>query len=149
MVPNAPLLQVKLFAFAAAAALHIPSSCLGWWDTGHMLTVSIATQRLSNVTVAELNRLVAASESVQSTSPVPSTSLISAGHWPDDVKRRDWDPSKKVIMSPSGLFVAFDAVRVIYSRLPALILDTEASSVHCVCILPAAARLDALRRLSI
>src|SRR6056300_1231650 len=60
MVPNAPLLhskRVKLFAFAAAAALHIPISCLGWWDAGHMLTVAIASQRLSNATVAELNHL--------------------------------------------------------------------------------------------
>jgi hypothetical protein len=132
MVPNAPLLhskRVKLFAFAAAAALHIPSSCLGWWDAGHMLTVAIASQRLSNATVAELNHLIVASKSVQSTSPVPSTSLISAGHWPDDVKRRDWDPSKKVLMSPSGLFVAFDAVRTFRSQLPALVLDTDASSV--------------------
>ena len=103
--------RVKILAFAAA--LHIPSACLGWWDAGHMLTVAIAGQRLSNVTVAELNSLIVASESVQSTSPVPSTSLISAGHWPDDVKRGDWDPSKKVILSPSGLFVAFDAVRTV------------------------------------
>ena len=107
----------KLLALTAAAA-YIPSLCLGWWDAGHMLTVAIARQRLSNATKTELDRLIAASESVQATSPVPSTSLVSAGHWPDDVKRRDWAPSDKVMLSPSGLFVAFDAVRTRPSPFP-------------------------------
>ena len=81
-----------------------------------MLTVAIARQWLSNATQTELDSLIAASESVQATSPVPSTCLISAGHWPDDVKRRDWDPSDKVVLSPSRLFVAFDAVRTVHSH---------------------------------
>lgn len=101
----------KLLAFVTA--LQIPKLSLGWWDTGHMLTVAIARQRLSNTTIAELDRLVIASESVQAMSPVPSTTLISASHWADDVKRRDWDPSDKVMVSPSGVFLAFDAVRAI------------------------------------
>lgn len=117
MVLNSPQHSKRAQFLAFVAALHIPSSCLGWWDAGHMLTVAIAGQRLSNSTMAELNHLIVASESVQSTCPVPSTSLISAGHWPDDVKRGDWDPSKKVMLSPSGLFVAFDAVRTVSSFL--------------------------------
>jgi hypothetical protein len=80
-----------------------------WWDTGHMLTAAIARQRLSPAAAAAGERLIAASAAVQASSPVPSTSMVSASHWPDDLKRRDWPASQKVMRSPAGLFVAFDA----------------------------------------
>lgn len=102
--------MLRRAALVALASAALPSPADAWWDTGHMLTAAIARARLSPASVAAAERLIMASLSVQSTSPVPSTTVISAAHWPDDVKRYDWDASEKVILSPSGLFVAFDAV---------------------------------------
>lgn len=96
---------------ALAAAALLPSLCVGWWDTGHMLTVAIARQRLSAAAVAELEQLINASGSVQATSPVPSVTMVSAAHWADDVKNRGWSADDKIMLSPTRTFVAFDAVR--------------------------------------
>ena len=92
---------------AALILLAHPAS--GWWDTGHMLTAAIARSRLSPAAAQAADALVDGSLSVQQFSPVPSSTLISAAHWPDDIKRRDWPASQKVQLSPSGLYVAFDA----------------------------------------
>ena len=102
---------MRLVALAAAALL--PSLCVSWWDTGHMLTVAIARQRLSAAAVAELEQLIHASRSVQATSPVPSVTMVSAAHWADDVKNRGWSADDKILLSPTPtrIFVAFDAVR--------------------------------------
>eukprot|EP01052_Picozoa_sp_SAG31_P000242 SAG31_NODE_7_length_42755_cov_130.245728_38_plen_227_part_00 len=84
----------------------------GWWDTGHMLTAAIARTRLSAAARTMADELVIASASVQSSSPVPSVSFVSAAHWADDLKRRDWPASEKVHIAPDGLIVAFDAAQL-------------------------------------
>jgi hypothetical protein len=83
-----------------------------WWDTGHMLTAAIARQRLSASALSAAEKLITASASVQTSSPVPSTTLVSAAHWADDLKRHDWPDNSKMILSPSRLFVAFDSPHI-------------------------------------
>ena len=85
--------------------LGAPAPAGAWWDTGHMLTAAIAQQRLSPAAAAEADALIAASASAQADSPVPSLSVVSAAHWADDLKRRDWPRGSKMMRSPGGLFV--------------------------------------------
>lgn len=86
----------------ALASLSPPAE--GWWDVGHMVTVAIAEQRVSETVAKRTRDLINASAFAQELVDVPSTNLVSAAHWADNVKHID-----ALVETPSHSFVDYSS----------------------------------------
>lgn len=102
MASRAASCAAVLAVACALASLALPAA--GWWDVGHMVTASIAQQRVSRAVAERARRLIDASAFAQAPVDVPSTNLVSAAHWADNVKHIG-----ALVETPSGSFVDYSS----------------------------------------